>query len=149
VKQNLKVSMDPRSTATPAELDDQYKLGQEMFIAAMRARRALAEIHSVQAKLDAPQGGSHADGGASEVQDAIKKILKGNAAPAGPMGLETASGTLASVLRVVESGNRTVPSQAMAVFDEADRAARQRIGEWERIKKDRLPQLDEKLKAKE
>jgi photosystem II stability/assembly factor-like uncharacterized protein len=147
LKRNLKVTMDPRSTATPAELDEQYKLGQKMFVEAMRARTVLAEIHSVQAKLDAAAAGSQAASGASEVQDAIKKILNGNRARAGePMGLETASGSLASVLRVVESGNRTAPSQALAVFDEADRAAKQRIGEWEQLKKDHLPQLDKQLK---
>ena len=62
------------------------------------------------------------------------------------MGLESASGGIAAALRVVESGNRTVPTQAIAVFEESDRAAKMRIDEWSRLKTSLLIQLNDQLK---
>ena len=41
---------------------------------------------------------------------------------------------LASALRVVESGDRAVPSQAIAVYKESSQHAKARIAEWTRFK---------------
>jgi hypothetical protein len=62
------------------------------------------------------------------------------------MGLELASSGIGSALRVVESGDRTVPSQAIAVFEEAYRAAKMRMDEWTRLRTTRLRSLNDQLK---
>ena len=49
--QNFKVEMDPRSQATQAELDEQQRLGLEIFGEVRHARRALAEIGAVKKQL--------------------------------------------------------------------------------------------------
>src|SRR6202035_4654192 len=49
--QPLKVVMDPRSPATPDDLQQQLQLGQKIFAEAMNTRRALAEIGSLQKQL--------------------------------------------------------------------------------------------------
>ena len=49
--QSLKVVMDPRSPATPEVLTQQLQLGQRIFGETIEARRALAEINSVQKQL--------------------------------------------------------------------------------------------------
>ena len=49
--QNFKVEMDPRSSATTAELDEQLRLGLEIFAEARRTRKALAEIGAAKQRL--------------------------------------------------------------------------------------------------
>jgi len=150
--QPLKVVMDPRSAATPAELEQQYQLGRQMFTEVMAIRQTLAEIRSVKArlttvgqKLSTQQ--TDLKTGINQVEDAIKQILSGKGVRSGDvMGLELASGSIAGALRVVESGDRTIPAQAIAVFEEADRAAKMRMDEWARIKTARLRSLSEQLK---
>jgi len=155
------VVMDPRSVATAMELQQQYELGRKIFSETVAVQKALAEIHSVQKrlatlteeeKLQQPELKS----AVSQLQDAIKKILaasgvrSGDATGAVADGLETASAGITSALQVVESGDRTVPSQAIAVFEESDRAAKSRMDEWNRVKTVDLVQLNDQLKqAKE
>ncbi len=50
-EQALKIIMDPRSAATPEVLAEQLQLGQQIFGETIEARRALAEIGSVQKQL--------------------------------------------------------------------------------------------------
>jgi hypothetical protein len=47
---------------------------------------------------------------------------------------------------VVESGDRTEPSQAIAVYQESSQAAKSREAEWARLKAERLPELNQQLR---
>ena len=149
--QNLKVVMDPRSQATKAELDEQLRLGLEMFGEARQARRTLAEIGTVKKRLaDVKQ---QLAGKAPELlaqvttaEAAIMTIEKGSKAAIATMGLDSASTGLASVLRVVEGGDRTVPSQALELYQEADQAAKARLAEWKKLKSTELVQLNDGLR---
>jgi hypothetical protein len=82
----------------------------------------------------------------SELEAAIAKIEKGS----GPsiMGLEAANSGLASALRVVESGNRMAPSQAIEVYRQSDEAAKARIAEWTKLKSTELPRLNNALQKR-
>jgi hypothetical protein len=83
----------------------------------------------------------------TKMQDAIKNTLLAPGTPWGDtMGLQTANSGLTSALSVVESSSRTAPSQGQTVFEEADRALKLRLAEWNEIKANRLPQLNEQLK---
>ena len=150
--QPLTVIMDPRSAATSSELEQQGKLGREMFAETIRSRQVLAEIRRVQKRLAAVReklGAQQTQLNArvEQVQDAIKKIVTGGGGRSGgDLGLQSASAGIASALRVVESGNRTVPEQAIAVFEESDRAAKLRIDEWTQLKTTLLVQLNDQLK---
>ena len=145
--QPLIVSMDPRSVATPSELEQQYQLGKQLFVEATLCRQILSEIHAAQARVTtiAEKKNSPPTQPESEVikaQDAIKKILSGTGAHLGDeLGLESASSGVTAALRVVESGDRTVPSQAITLFEESDRAAKLRIAEWNQMKSSLLAQL--------
>src|ERR1700688_1709037 len=123
--QSLKVVMDPRSPATPEVLVRQLQLGRQIFGETIEARRALAEIGSVQKQLaDIQQKlasqSAQLKSALAEAGSAIGKILtnKEHAADESP-GLQDAYAGLASALRVVESGDRAVPSQAIAVYQES------------------------------
>jgi uncharacterized phage infection (PIP) family protein YhgE len=88
----------------------------------------------------------------AEAQSGIGKILtnkslmnKEHAADEGP-GLQDAYTGLASALRVVESGDRAVPAQAIAVYKESSQQVKARIAEWDRFKQTRLVQLNQQLR---
>jgi photosystem II stability/assembly factor-like uncharacterized protein len=149
--QPLKIIMDPRSPATPEILQQQLQLGQEMFTETLEARRALAEISSVQKQLaDSEQKlGEKTPALKSALADAqseISKILvKKEAAPEQPSGLQDAYTDLASALHVVEGGDRAVPSQAIAVYKESSQQLKTGIAEWAAFKQTKLPQLNQEL----
>ena len=150
--QSLKVIMDPRSPATPEVLAQQLQLGRQMFGETIEARRALAEIGSVQKQLaDIQQKltsqSAQLKTAVAEAGSAIGKILtnKEHAVDESP-GLQDAYAGLASALRVVETGDRAVPSQAIAVYQESSQQVKARIAEWARFKQTKLAQLNQQLR---
>ena len=155
--QSLQVVMDPRSPATPEILAQQLQLGQQIFGETIEPRRALAEIGSVQKQLaDIQQKLGQQKLGAQnaalkstlgDAQFGIGKILtnKEHAPEDGP-GLQDAYTALASSLRVVEGGDRAVPSQVIAVYKESSQQVKARIAEWVRFKQTTLAQLNRQLR---
>ena len=150
--QPLKLVMDPRSPVTARDLEQQLQLGRQIFAEAISSRQTLAEIRSVQKQLsDVEQklGDGHTDlkSAVSQLQSEIRKILAGSEdLTNNALGLENASKGLASALAVVESGDRAVPSQAIALYHESSRAAKLRITEWNQFKTTRLMQLNQHLR---
>jgi photosystem II stability/assembly factor-like uncharacterized protein len=156
-EQPLTVIMDPRSPATPEMLAQQLQLGRQIFGETIEARRALAELGSVQKqladiqkKLGQQKLGTRSEqlkSALAEAQSGILQILtnKEHTAGDGP-GLQGAYTGLASALRVVESGDRAVPSQAIAVYQESSPQIKARIAEWARFKQTRLAQLNQQLR---
>jgi len=150
--QPLKVEMDPRSSATAPILAQQLRLGLEIFAEARQGRQAAAEIGSVKKRLDSlkPQlaGKPELLSQVSAIEAAMDKIEKGNDDTAGAfMGLQTANTGLGSALRVVESGDRTTPSQALDVYQESAQAMKARTEQWSGLKTSQLAQLNQALTA--
>ena len=148
--QPLRLVMDPRSPATAETLAEQQRWGRQIFAQTMEARRALAEMNSVQKQLaDAQQklGAKHSDlkPPLMEAQSEISSILGEQAASEHSAGLQSAYYGIASALQVVESGDRAVPSQAIALYQESDEQVKARIAEWATFKKTKLPVLDQRL----
>ena len=150
--QPLQVAMDPRSPATAEVLRRQFDLAQQIYAETLEARRVLAEIGSVQKKLaDALQklGDKNPTlkSDLAGVQAEIGKIATNSeAAKAQIPGLQDAYTGVASALRAVESGDRAVPSQVIAVYNESSRHVKSRIAEWTSFKQVRLPQINQKLR---
>ena len=150
--QPLKIIMDPRSPATAEILAEQLRLGRQIFGETIEARRALAETGSVQKQLAEIEQELTAQNAPlkpalAEVQSAIGKILTNKEHTAGEgAGLQDAYTGLASALRVVENGDRAVPSQAIAVYNESSAQIKARIAEWARFKETRLVQLNQQLR---
>jgi photosystem II stability/assembly factor-like uncharacterized protein len=149
--QPLKVVMDPRSPATSEILDQQLRIGQQIFAETLEARRALAEIESVQkqlADLEQKLGekNSAVKGELADAQTEVSKILKKQGAvPEQTGGLQDAFANLTSALRVVEGGDRSVPSQAIAVYNESRQRVKGAIAAWGEFKTTKLPRLNQKL----
>ena len=145
--QPLRVTMDPRSPATPAILKQQLETSLKIFGESMEARRALAEMTSVQKKLAEAQDKAGQNPALKDAlkaaQDEVGKMLtnKGDTP-----GLQEASSDLASALRVVQSGDRAVPSQAIELYQEASAHTKTRLKEWAGFKQNALPRLNDQLK---
>jgi hypothetical protein len=60
-------------------------------------------------------------------------------------GLQGAYTDLASALHVVEGGDRAVPSQAIAVYEEASQHIKVGIAQWTSFKQTKLPPLNQEL----
>lgn len=149
--QPLTVVMDPRSSATAETLEQQWQIGQQVFADTMEARRALAEIDSVRKKLTAlEQEIGERDAAIKSAlmyaESEISKITaKQGTAPGQSAGLQDAFVNMVSALHVVESGDRAVPSQAVAVYNESKQRVRTAKAQWSEFKKTRLPGLNRKL----
>ena len=154
--QSLTVIMDPRSPATPQILAQQLQLGQQIFSETTEVRRVMAEIGSAQkqfADIQEKMGREKSQTQSTrlksmlgEAQTACGSILMAkDRAGEGP-GLQESYNGLASALRVIENGDRVVPAQAIAVYQESSQHAKARIAEWTQFKRTRLPQLNQQLR---
>jgi hypothetical protein len=125
-----------------------------MFAEGMEARRALAEISSIQKQIsDAqrmPEGQNpELKSALAEVGSGMTKILtRKDNDPERTAGLQEAYNDLASALRVVEGGDRGVPSQAIAVYKESSQQVKACIGEWAAFKQTKLPPLNQQLRER-
>jgi photosystem II stability/assembly factor-like uncharacterized protein len=154
--QPLKVVMDPRSPATAEILAQQFELGKQIFGETREARHVLSDILSVQkqvADLQQKLGQEKSEtqntqlkSALTEAQSSLGKMLSNKEHRTEAPGLQDAFTGLASALRVVESGDRAVPSQAIAVYKESSPQAKARIAEWVRFKQTRLTQLNQQLR---
>jgi hypothetical protein len=150
--QTLDVIMDPRSPATAEVLAQQFQLGQQIFDETILARRALAEISSIQKQLAEAQQTQAARSAEvktalTESQSSLDRILTGKEKPQEKgHGLQDAYKDLASALRVVEGGDRVVPSQAIALYTESSQQLKARITEWTTFKQTRVPDLNRQLR---
>ena len=154
--QALKIIMDPRSPARADTLQQQLQLGREIFAETNDARRALAEISSVEKRLaDINQkldGQNQAlKSAVADAESEISKILTRKQGEKGEKGSEPQSGlrdaftNLASALHVVETGDRAVPSQAVVLYKESSQQVKEGIAKWTSYKQSKLPQLNQKL----
>ena len=150
-EQPLNIVMDPRSPATAEVLAQQLQLGRKIFGEIITARRTQAEIASVQKQLrevrkqPAAQSSSLAPA-LDEALAGIDRILTNKGRADARPGLQDAYTSLTSALRVVNSGDRAVPSQAVAVFNESSQQVKARIAEWEQFKQTSLAPLNQKLR---
>jgi photosystem II stability/assembly factor-like uncharacterized protein len=147
--QPLTVIMDPRSSATLEILHQQFQLGQKIFAETLEARRALAEIASLQKQLADRENrlgddNSEIKSALANAQIEISKIEAPGTAGQAP-GLQDAFAGMAAALRVVEGGDRAVPSQAIAVYNESSQRVKVAIGEWSEFKTTKLLWLNQKL----
>jgi hypothetical protein len=82
----------------------------------------------------------------TELESAIGKIEKGERTTPGSIsGLESAGTGLGAALRVVEGSDRTVPSQVVDLYREANQVATAGIAAWTQLKGSRLAKLNEAL----
>jgi len=147
--QSLQVVMDPRSSGTPAELERQTELGRLIFAdlaAGQTAREEIDRVDRQLAKLENKMTG-HTElvPAIRQLRGDIAKIIAGE--PGTDIsGLSKATTGLDAALRVVESSDRSIPSQAVTLFEASSQELKSRVAEWDRLKKSLLSQLNQHLK---
>jgi hypothetical protein len=131
---------DPRSAASPAQLAAQFATGVSIFSDSLACRRALAEIAAVNERLTQALV---APGGRTNRTAASTKVLRQKLAGLveGGSGLATANSELTSALNVVESSDRPVPAQALAVYELARTASQAKLAQWATLKAGPLAKL--------
>jgi hypothetical protein len=142
MEQPLEVTMDPRSAATPQVLEDQYALASSIYAQTLSSRKAMAELESVESQLKKLEanGESNPSDLKQALHDALAKLreIKGGDGDEGKKseepGLAQANAGLGIALRMVESGDRTAPSQAITIFDQMSKAAQEKIRDWDQYK---------------
>ncbi len=145
----LHITMDPRSTATPQDLTQQVKLGRQIFTEAINARKALSAIRNVQKQLAdlQPKVQNHVNVKASTGLASAELKIMISGVSSGDMGLDKANSGLSAALRVVESSDRPLPSQALEVYGESSAAAKLALAKWNDFKAKRLPELNHQLEG--
>jgi hypothetical protein len=148
--QPLKVTMDPRSSATPAELAAQFDLANRVFDDMIRARKAFAAATSLHTKLDGIHEKLDSNHAAlrepvAALSTELNDLLTGG--KAGPEeGLRYTSAALTAALSAVESADRTPPSQVRALYAESLRSLSREMEKWKTLESGALPKLNQQLK---
>ncbi len=142
--------MDPRANMTTPELNDQLRLGLEMFAEVQKTRKIQAEIGTVKKRLSDAKTPVMAKSPEllpqlTAVEAAVEKIAKGEGSPFAISGLDAATTGMSAALRVVEGSDRTTPSQAVDLYHQSDEAAKNAIADWTSLKSSQLAQLNEAL----
>lgn len=135
------VTMDPRSAATTQVLDQQFELGGSIYRETLASRRAMAELESVETQLNALKLKNKNVDLQRELLSALTKLAtiknggdENSATPEKQIGLADANTGLGVALRVVESGDRTAPAQAIVIFNQMKTAATAQIAAWQQFK---------------
>jgi hypothetical protein len=151
--QSLRVNMDPRSSASLEELAQQQQLGRQILSESVEPRGALAEIDSVKKQLAAIEQklgtqNEQIKSALADAQSAIDRILTNKDAQLEDQddGLQTSYKRLASALLVVETSDREIPSQAIALYKEASPQVKAGIAAWTALKQTQLAQLGQQLR---
>lgn len=157
MEQPLKVTMDPRTAATSEVLDQQFALADSIYKQTLASRKALAEMASVETQLKKEAGAENNPADLRvALHDALQKLekIKGPESTqdeetaeesSAPPGLTQEDAGLGTSLRMVESGDRTAPSQAIVIFNQMSKAAHASIEAWERYKTTELNRVNAAL----
>ena len=106
-----------------------------------RGQEAPAEL---KPQLAAKNSGALAQ--IASLEAVITKIQRGDKpAPGEITGLESGSTGLSAALRVVETSDRTLPSQAIELYRQSDEAAKTGITAWTQVKSTELARLNQAL----
>ena len=147
--QPLKVVLDPRSTATPADLAKQFELATKAGSELKRAVDAAQQIGALRRRLaDAKTktAGNAALLASIAAVDADAANIAGGAGgrnvEAPPSGLNAVRLQLNAVLNVVDSADRTPPAQAYALFEQASRDLATQLSAWNSLQAGKLAELN-------
>ena len=135
----LQVAMDPRAQATPQVLAQQFTLAHSIYRQTQSSRKAMAELEGVESQLKAldAKGAGNPAYVSQAVRNALTQLnaIRGGEEPGKQLvGLSEANAGLGTALRMVESGDRAAPSQALVIFDEMGKSARAQIDAWQQFK---------------
>jgi hypothetical protein len=139
--QPLQVKLDPRSPATPADLQSQLELALKVMPRIERANAAIHELEALHRRLMELKRNTAVASAASALDVQAENILRDR-----KTGLVATAGQLSGVLGMAESGDRRPPAQAYAVFEEAQRNLEMQSANWNTLKQSKLSELNDALR---
>jgi photosystem II stability/assembly factor-like uncharacterized protein len=149
--QPLHIKLDPRSTATPTELAKQFELGRKASNDLKKARGALRELAAVRRRTGEILTAKNPTllSLASDVDVSAARIVGtsgGRNSGSQSSGLNAVQAGLNAALNVSQSADRTPPSQAYAVYDQASHELGTQLAAWETLKSGKLAELNRGLR---
>ncbi|HEY0784510.1 MAG TPA: hypothetical protein VGD62_01485 [Acidobacteriaceae bacterium] len=154
MQQTLQVAMDPRAAATPDVLAQQFTRAYSIYLQTIPSRKAMAELEAAESQLKT----LHADQGtpSPDLTEALDRasrsldLIRNGAASkdedsSQPQGLAAANAGLGVALRIVESGDREAPAQALSIADQSGKSSRLGIEQWQQWKTTELRTLNQSL----
>ncbi|HEY0794301.1 MAG TPA: hypothetical protein VGD64_00835 [Acidisarcina sp.] len=144
-RRDLTVLADPRVDVGLTVFQNQYELARSIYSDLLMSRKALAETQAVQQSLTGLEPATAADTNLASMVARVEAALKTIVAGDGSSGLEPSNAALTTVLRVVESGHREAPSQAIMIYRSAQKTAAERESEWRKFKSSNLAELNRRL----
>ncbi len=154
--QSFKVSLDPRSTATPLDLAKQFELATKTSRQLEHTAAAQHEIAMLRHQLADLQKRVSENAAASALLPQILTLdadaakiagsSGGRNADAPPTGLNAIRAELNATANVIDSADRSPPAQASALFDQANRALAAQLTAWNTLKNGKVAELNQGLR---
>ena len=144
--QPVQVVMDPRSQATTAELNAQFRWSQRVFEDMVTTRKVIAEINKLKHELTSaetrPGTGeqSYLHESILSTQKTVGEILDGPDSEK-KSGLESVNRGLTIALTSIDGADRTPPSQVIALAQDSRREIKVYLAKWTEFKRTSLPNL--------
>jgi hypothetical protein len=129
--QPLTVRMDPRVKTPPAGLQQQFTLSKQLYDDALAVGKALEQIRAARGRLGTLEAQVRAIEGA--VAGGGRGAGRG-AAPAGPETLNSALGSLSSLIQILQAADVTPPTQMVAAVAGRHAAVARLIRQWNSLR---------------
>ncbi|HEV2447927.1 MAG TPA: hypothetical protein VGS58_18485, partial [Candidatus Sulfopaludibacter sp.] len=150
----LKVALDPRSSATPADLAKQFDLALKAWRDVKTAAGTMRQVTALRRRIAEIQSQQAANAAvvslASEVDTSAAQILGGSGgrgAAGAPSGLAAVESELNAALGVAESADRTPPAAAYTLYEQGSRRLAQQLAAWQTLKNGKLAEFNRALRA--
>jgi photosystem II stability/assembly factor-like uncharacterized protein len=158
--QPLTVKIDPRVNTPPAGLSEQFRLSKLMYDGIQETQAALQQLRAIRAQVKAAQErtGQSTLSQALSAFDQKAAALEGGgfgggrggggfgAAAGGPETLASISGSLGSLMGLLQGADRAPTSQAAAAVAERRQALSALMARWTALKSQDLAALNAQLK---
>ncbi|HLX46004.1 MAG TPA: hypothetical protein VKR43_21315 [Bryobacteraceae bacterium] len=125
--QPLKVVLDPRSKATPADLSKQLEFSLSVSKALGQVADAMREARDLRRQTAGKNDSLNAD---------LAKLIGagGRGGGSGEPSLSSVAAELNTALSVAESADRTPPAQAVQLFERANRELAAQLARWKSLR---------------
>jgi len=150
--QQLHIRLDPRSTASPAELGKQFDLSMKASADLKKARATLLQLAVVRRRTGEILTAKNPAvlGLASDVDMSAARIAGSNGgrnSNTQSSGLNAVQAELNAAFNVSQSADRTPPAQAYAIYDQASHELATQLAAWETLKAGKLAELNRALQS--
>jgi hypothetical protein len=150
--QPLKVVLDPRSNATPADLAKQFDLARKVTRLSGQTDQLTKSLLALRKQRSDLQKASPSFATLIQAVDAVAAKIVGTGgsrvAATTPSGLGAVTSDLNAVNSVVDSADRMPPAQAYGLLEQVSRNFAGLVASWDELKKGKLAELNQALRGK-